>query len=262
MKFARFKTNDRRILQGIVDKDYVQQISGDLFTEWSYTGESYEMEEIELLAPLTPKHIIGIGANYVSQTTDLPDQLPDMPVFFYKPISSVIGSNRSIIIPKNCGEVKFEAELAVVIGKQASNINENEVTDYIFGYTVANDVTAPQFFHEAGHWTIGKSFDSFTPLGPYIETELDPDEIKVEAYLNGQKKQDSSTKLMIFSMRQMVAYLSNVMTLQPGDIILTGSPVGAEMMKDGDEISCEIAEIGILRNAVKQYQAIEMNSKA
>lgn len=126
------------------------------------------------------------------------------------------------------------------------------MTDHIFGYTVANDVTAPQYFHESGHWTVGKSFDTFTPLGPYIETELDPDQVTVEAYLNGDRKQASAVSLMIISMRKMIAYLSNVMTLEPGDVILTGSPIGAEMMRSGDEIVCQIAGIGKLRNSVEQ----------
>ncbi|WP_188456599.1 fumarylacetoacetate hydrolase family protein [Virgibacillus oceani] len=253
MKFARFKKQTNgTILQGIVTDNGLQQIEGDIFSDWMHTEIIHRFEQVELLEPLTPRHVIGIGANYVGKTDELPIELPAIPVFFYKPISSVIGSGKPIVIPGEAEEVKFESELAAVIGKRARNIPEKDVTDYIFGYTVANDVTAPQFFHEAGHWTIGKSFDTFTPLGPYIETKLDPDKIRVEAYLNGDKKQDSETSLMIFSLRRMIAYLSTVMTLEPGDVILTGSPLGAEMMKDGDEIVCKIAEIGELRNPVEQ----------
>lgn len=253
MKFARFKKQgEKTILQGIVTEEGIQQIEGDIFSDWKHIEVIHNVDELEFLAPLTPRHVIGIGANYVAKMDDIPFDLPEIPVFFYKPVSSVVGSGQPIVIPNKVDEVKFESELAVVIGKRAKNISEEEVTDYIFGYTVGNDVTAPQFFHEAGHWTIGKSFDTFTPLGPYIETELDPDKIKVEAYLNGDKKQDSATTLMIISMRKMIAYLSSVMTLEPGDVILTGSPLGAEMMKDGAEVVCEIAEIGKLRNPVKQ----------
>ncbi|WP_249871219.1 fumarylacetoacetate hydrolase family protein [Oceanobacillus saliphilus] len=252
MKFARFKKqNEEAIMQGIVTGDQIQQIEGNIFSDWEHTDFIHNREEVELLAPLTPRHVIGIGANYVGKTDDLPSELPEIPVFFYKPISSIISSGEPIVIPTGIEEVKFESELAVVIGKRTSNISEEHVTDYIFGYTVANDVTAPQFFHEAGHWMVGKSFDTFTPLGPYIETELDPDKVTVEAYLNGDKKQDSSTSLMIVSMRKMIAYLSSVMTLEAGDVILTGSPLGAEMMKSGDEIICQIAGIGELRNAVE-----------
>lgn len=251
MKFARFE-KDNNVYNGIVTESGIQQIEGDPFTEWTKTDNVFSLDEVKLLAPFEPRHIIGIGANYVGSKDELPKELPKIPVFFFKPISSVIATGEPIVIPNGIDEVKFESELAVVIGKKAKNIKEEEVTDYIFGYTVANDVTAPQFFREDGHWTIGKSFDTFTPLGPVIETDLDPDKVVIKAYLNGEKKQDSETSLMIVSMRKMIAYLSNVMTLDAGDVILTGSPLGAVMMKDGDEIVCEIEEIGQLRNPVKQ----------
>lgn len=251
MKFARFK-KDNTIYQGIVTDAGIQQIEGDPYTEWSKTDTLFQLDEVELLVPFEPRHVIGIGANYVGSKEELPNESPEIPVFFYKPKSSVIPTGESIVIPDSIDEVKFESELAVVIGKTAKNISEDEVTDYIFGYTVANDVTAPQFFHEDGHWTVGKSFDTFTPIGPFVETELDPDKVVVEAYLNDEKKQDSETTLMIITMREMIAYLSKVMTLEAGDVILTGSPLGAVMMKAGDEIVCEIKEIGQLRNPVKQ----------
>lgn len=253
MKFVRFKQEkNESVLQGILTEDGIRQVEGDVFGEWEETENQYKLDEVEMLVPFEVRHVIGIGANYVGKEEDLPEETPEIPVFFYKPLSSVIPSGEPIVIPSSIHEVKFESELAVVIGKEAKNISEEEVTDYIFGYTVANDVTAPQFFHQDGHWAVGKSFDTFTPIGPVVETELDPDKVVVEAYLNGDKKQDSATTLMIVSMRKMIAYLSTVMTLQPGDVILTGSPLGAEMMKDGDEIVCEIAEIGKLQNPVKQ----------
>ena len=201
-----------------------------------------------LLAPVEPNQIIGIGANYVSKKADLPSELPEIPVFFFKPTSSVIGPEADIVIPEGIDQVKFESELAIVIGKEAKNVPESEVLDYVFGYTVGNDVTAPQFFHQDGHWTIGKSFDTFTPLGPVIETELDPFQVNVEAKLNGVEKQNSETELMIIPIRKMISYLSTVMTLKPGDVILTGSPVGAEFVGAGEVIECEIKEIGTLRN--------------
>ena len=251
MKFARFE-KDNNVFNGIITEEGIQQIEGDPFGDWTKTDNVFSLDEVKLLVPFQPRHIIGIGANYVGSKEELPKELPKIPVFFFKPTSSVIATGEPIIIPNGINEVKFESELAVVIGKKAKNVKEEEVTDYIFGYTVANDVTAPQFFREDGHWTIGKSFDTFTPLGPVIETELDPDKVVIKAYLNGEKKQDSETSLMIVSMRKMISYLSNVMTLDAGDVILTGSPLGAVMMKDGDEIVCEIEEIGQLRNPVKK----------
>lgn len=251
MKFSRFICNgEKEIRTGILTGSELKEISGDMFGSWEFTGKVVAEEEVTLVAPLQPNQVIGIGANYVSQPEDLPKTLPDIPVFFFKPVSSVIGSGKEIVIPNKLDEVKFESELAVVIGKKASQVPEADVADVIFGYTVGNDVTAPQYFHEDGHWTIGKSFDTFTPLGPVIETDLNTKTVRVEAYLNGAKKQDSSTDLMIIPIHKMISYLSNVMTLSPGDVILTGSPVGAEFLKDGDVIECQIDGLGTLRNTV------------
>lgn len=247
MKFTRFTLNST-VYSGVIEEDTIREIKGDIFGDWEYTGKTYSQAEVKLLAPLEPNQIIGIGANYVSKVEDLPSELPEIPVFFFKPTSSVIGPEEEIIIPPGIEQVKFESELAIVIGKEAKNVPESEVLDYVFGYTVGNDVTAPQFFHQDGHWTIGKSFDTFTPLGPVIETELDPFNVKVEAKLNNEEKQNSATELMIIPIRKMISYLTNVMTLKPGDVILTGSPVGAELVGAGDVIACEIKEIGSLRN--------------
>ncbi|TYR79446.1 DUF2437 domain-containing protein [Priestia megaterium] len=247
MKFARF-TVDSTNYTGIINGDVLRELKGDIFGKWEYTGENFSTDEVKFLAPLEPNQVIGIGANYVQNVEDLPKELPGMPVFFFKSTSSVVGPEEKIVIPKEVDQVKFESELAIIIGKEAKNVSESEVLDYIFGYTVANDVTAPHYFHEDGHWTIGKSFDTFTPLGPVIETELNPFDIRVKAQLNGVEKQNSGTELMIIPICKMVAYLTNVMTLKPGDVILTGSPVGAEFVSAGDMIECRIEEIGALRN--------------
>ncbi|GAE35279.1 fumarylacetoacetate hydrolase family protein [Halalkalibacter akibai] len=248
MKFARFQY-ESTIYTGILSEEGLKEITGDIFDTWTYTGKVFREDDVQLLAPIEANQVIGIGANYVSVSEELPKVLPDIPVFFFKPTSSIIGPEEKIVIPNSLNEVKFESELAIVIGKEAKNVAEVDVLDYIFGYTVANDVTAPQFFHEAGHWMIGKAFDTFTPLGPYIETELDPFSVRVEARLNSIEKQNSSTNLMIVPIRKMISYLSNVMTLKKGDVILTGSPVGAEFAFENDRIECEIKEIGILRNS-------------
>jgi len=254
MKFVRFAIHGKTT-QGILEADTIQEIQGDLFGEWRYSGVSYATQDVKLLAPLEPNQIIGIGVNYVSKVEERPGKLPGIPVFFFKPTSSVIGPGDRIVIPGSNQQVKFESELAVVIGKEARNIRESEVLDYVFGYTVGNDVTAPQYFHENGHWTIGKSFDTFTPLGPAIETELNPDTVRVKARLNGVEKQNSGTELMIVPVREMIAYLSRVMTLKPGDVILTGSPLGAEHVGAGCVIECEIKGIGNLKNTFVDQQA-------
>jgi 2-keto-4-pentenoate hydratase/2-oxohepta-3-ene-1,7-dioic acid hydratase in catechol pathway len=247
MKFTRFTINEA-VHTGVIEGSIIKEIKGDMFGEWTYTGAVFPLSKAKLLAPLVPNQIIGIGANYVAKIDELPRELPEIPVFFFKPVSSVVGPEEEIIIPEGVEQVKFESELAIVIGKEAKNVLESDALDYVFGCTVGNDVTAPQFFHQDGHWTIGKSFDTFTPLGPVIETELDPLRIRVEASLNSTEKQNSSTELMIIPIRKMISYLSKVMTLKPGDVILTGSPVGAEMVGTGDVIECSINEIGTLRN--------------
>ncbi|WP_101842744.1 fumarylacetoacetate hydrolase family protein [Halobacillus sp. Marseille-P3879] len=247
MKFARFTYKDE-VQYGVVTKDDVSVIEGNIYGDWDYTGEVLPLEQVEVLAPVNPEKVIGIGANYVGSKEEKPEQLPEIPVFFFKPASSVVGSEAEIIIPGGIDEVKFESELAVVIGKEAKDIEEDEVLDHIFGYTIGNDVTAPQLFHENGHWTLGKAFDTFTPIGPYIETDLDPSSVSVKADINGVETQNSPTELMIVSLTYMVSYLSKVMTLKPGDCILTGSPLGAHFVRDQDVIECKIDEIGTLRN--------------
>ncbi len=248
MKFTRFAV-ESDILNGVAAEEGIKEIEGDIFGNWSYTGRTYSQNDVELLAPIEPNQIIGIGANFVTKAEDRPDILPEIPVFFFKPTSSVVGPEAEIVIPDGIEEVKFESELAVVIGKDTKNVAKDDALDYVFGYTVGNDVTAPQFFHKDGHWMVGKSFDTFTPLGPFIETDLDPLNVNVKSKLDSVEKQNSSTDLMIVPIREMISYLSSVMTLKKGDVILTGSPVGAEMTGKGSTIECEIKEIGVLRNS-------------
>ncbi|QQK81006.1 fumarylacetoacetate hydrolase family protein [Salicibibacter cibi] len=247
MKFVRFMY-DSGVYTGVLAEQGIQAVEGDIFKDWQYTGRTFREGDVKLLAPLEANHIIGIGANFVAEKEDLPETAPELPVFFFKPTSSVIGPEASILIPKDINQVKFESEVAAVIGKKTHNISEDQVLDHIFGYTVGNDVTAPQYFHEDGHWTLGKAFDTFTPLGPYLETDLDPHNVSIKARLDNEEKQNSPTDLMIVSIEKMISYLSGVMTLEQGDVILTGSPVGAEMASAGSVIECEVNGIGVLRN--------------
>ncbi|MBN8234170.1 fumarylacetoacetate hydrolase family protein [Halobacillus kuroshimensis] len=257
MKFVRVSYAGQNY-EATIHGDDVSFIEGDKYGSWRYTGEVRPLDQVRLLAPVEPKKVIGIGANYVAGVEERPEKIPDLPVFFLKPSSSVIGPEQDIEIPEPIEEVKFESELAVVIGKEAKNIAETDVYDYIFGYTIGNDVTAPQFFHEDGHWTVGKAFDTFTPLGPVVETDIRPEEVFVKADINGVETQNSPTSLMIVPLAPMIAYLSKVMTLHPGDVILTGSPLGAHFVKDQDIIECRIDDIGVLRNkAVRSSVSIE-----
>lgn len=251
MKYTRILLLDK-IFNAIQTDTHFELIEGDIFTDWKRTGNSVHITEVQqILPPVVPEKIIGIGSNYVAKKEEIVNvEIPELPLFFFKPSSSLTGTNQPVYLPAGVDEVKFESELAAVIGKKAKDITEDQVIDHIFGYTIANDVTAPQYFHQEGHWTLGKSFDTFTPLGPAIETELDPSTINVQAKIDGVEKQNSPTDLMIVPLRWMVAYLSSIMTLEPGDVILTGSPVGAEFVGDGTRMDCHIDGIGKLTNYI------------
>ncbi len=251
MKFVRFTTaGDQTIRSGVVTAGMVKEIEGSIFDSWDYTGDRYSLDSVSLVAPLRPTHLIGIGKNYVEFEHERPETLPSLPVFFFKPVSSVIGPDQEIVIPPNLDQIKFETEIAVIIGKAGKNIPEVEVDSHIFGYTIANDVASPEYFHPDGHWTIGKSFDTFTPLGPWIETQLDTRALTLQTLLNGIMVQNSGSNLIIVGIKQMVSFLSQIMTLQPGDVILSGTPAGAGFMQNGDEITCIVEGIGTLTNKV------------
>ena len=248
MKFVRFVTEkDNEVRTGIITEQGYEVIEGDIFSNWSLTGQVVDIAAAKLLAPLVPRNILGIGKNFAAEDSAVPEA-PKLPIWFFKPTSAVIGPDAPIVLPAPSYEAKFESELAIIIGKEGKNIKLDEVQDYIFGYTVANDLADSTYFHEEGHWTVGKSFDTFCPLGPHIETELRLDQVRIKSYLNGQLTQDSGLELMIMSVAQQVAYVSTFMTIKPGDVILTGTPAGAAMLHENDVIECEISGLGVLRN--------------
>lgn len=174
-----------------------------------------------------------------------------MPILFFKPLGTVVGPEEPVLLPRGTVEIRFEAELAVIIGKPARDLEPAEVDGVIFGYTVANDLGAFQYFHPEGHWTIGKAFDTFCPLGPVLETEFDYRTARIQAAVNGIGKQDSLMERIITPIDVMISYISRFMTLMPGDVILTGTPAGSEAVRDGDVVDCYIEGIGHLRNHVK-----------
>lgn len=258
MKFVRFtEKNSSHIRSGVLQGDHsIKEIKGDPLSSWDFLDSTYSLEDVKLESPHVPKSIIGIGKNYLAPGEVRPEKLPAIPVLFYKPNTSVIGTENKIIMPPTVEEVKFESELAVVIGKEAKNISEEEVFDHIFGYTVGNDVTAFSLFHPDGHWTLGKAADTFTPLGPVLETELDLSQICIRSALNGKEKQNSGLDNIIVGIAEMISYVSRFTTLVPGDVILTGAPAGAEFMKVGDVIECSIDGIGTLRNTVSKIESV------
>jgi 2-keto-4-pentenoate hydratase/2-oxohepta-3-ene-1,7-dioic acid hydratase in catechol pathway len=206
---------------------------------------------VRLLAPCSPTKVIAVGLNYRDHAQELGLPIPDTPIIFLKPPTSVIGPDDSIRYPETSSRVDYEAELGIVIKDRVKDIRPDEARGHILGYTCANDVTARDLQKKDGQWTRAKSFDTFCPVGPWIETELDPDDLLVESYLNGARRQSSRTSQFIFKTNYLISFISQVMTLYPGDLIITGTPAGIGPMERGDEIEVRIEGIGSLKNVVK-----------
>ncbi|HEY9054113.1 MAG TPA: fumarylacetoacetate hydrolase family protein [Rectinemataceae bacterium] len=247
MKIARFGF-EGRTGYGIVRGDRIEIADGEPFGGMEPTGKSLPLESVKLLAPCLPGKALCIGLNYSDHAQEIGLDLPKAPVVFIKPSTSVLDPGGLIRYPALSHRVDYEAELVVVIGRRAKDVKESEAVGYVLGYTCGNDVTARDLQPKDGQWTVAKSFDTFLPFGPWIETELDPSDLEISAYLNGVRKQHSRTRHLIFGVSALVSYLSHVMTLEPGDIIMTGTPSGIGPMAIGDEIVVEIEGIGKLVN--------------
>ena len=238
---------------GIPDDDaMVVALAGDpLYVGVHLTEEQYKLSDVRLLAPVIPRSkVVGIGRNYAAHAAELGNDVPDEPLMFLKPNTSVIGPNDAILYPPQTSHLSYEGEVAVVIGRICRDVPAEQATDVIHGYTIGNDVTARDLQRSDVQFTRAKGFDSFCPLGPWIETELDPADLHVQTHLNGDLKQDGRTKDMIFDVPALVAHVSSVMTLLPGDVILTGTPEGVGPMNSGDEVDVTISGIGTLTNKV------------
>lgn len=210
------------------------------------------LADVDLLAPLAPGKIVAIGKNYLEHVNELDKTatVPEFPIMFMKPPSGVIGPNAPIRLANPENETHYEAELCVVIGKTATDVDEVSALDYVFGYTCGNDVSDRKVQFASGQWIQGKGYDTYCPLGPWIETELDPMDALVQSRLNGETRQSDSTSILIFNVPFLISYISKVMTLYPGDVIMTGTPHGVGPMKSGDTIEVDIAGIGVLSNPV------------
>ena len=244
MKLVRFIYRDK-ICNGVLRDDKID------ISEPGMTGERVTFDEVLMLAPVMPSKIVLVGLNYSSHAEELEMDVPEEPVIFLKPPTTVIGPGEAIIYPSSSGRVDYEAELGVVIKDKIRNITEKEAPEHIAGYTCLNDVTARDLQKLDTQWSRAKSFDTFAPIGPCIETEIDPDDLRIRSYLNGELKQDSRTSEFIFSVGRLIEFISGVMTLLPGDIISTGTPPNVGPMVPGDEIVIEIEGIGKLKNYVK-----------
>ncbi len=211
-------------------------------------GDSYDLKDVRLLAPCTPTKVVCLGLNYRPHANEVRMNLPKLPLLFMKPSTAVIGPEDEIVFPANYTRVDYEAELAVVIGKKAKLVTEDKVREYILGYTCFNDVTERDQQSADGQWTRAKSYDTFAPLGPWIDTGVDGSSLQVELFLNGERKQSGNTRELLFNIPRLVSFISGVMTLLPGDIIATGTPSGIAPMKPGDIAEVKIEKIGTLRN--------------
>ena len=262
MRIARFTTGDEPqygVITGDVDElgipsddAKIVALAGDpLYVGVQLTDTELDLAAVRLLAPVIPRSkVVGIGKNYAAHAAEMGGDVPSEPLMFLKPNTSVVGPGDPVFYPRQSSEVHYEGELAVVIGRICRDVTPERVADVIYGYTVANDVTARDLQRGDVQFTRAKGFDSFCPLGPWIETELDTSDLRVTTHLNGDLVQDGSTKDMVFDVAALVAYVSSVMTLLPGDVILTGTPEGVGPMNVGDEVEVTVAGIGSLTSKV------------
>ncbi|MGG1519722.1 fumarylacetoacetate hydrolase family protein [Paenibacillus oryzisoli] len=251
MKLVRFSLPaEDTICSGLLEGHSIHEFAGDMFSDRQMTGRIFDLEQVSLRAPIVPNQIIGIGKNFVPDNAEKPS-IPEMPILFFKPLTTVVGPGEPVVLPQGTDEIKFESELAVIIGRTAKDIHPSQADDIIFGFTVANDLGAFNYFHPEGHWTIGKAFDTFCPLGPIIETDFDYRTARIHAAVNGVMKQDAAIERIITPIAEMIAYISRFMTLNPGDVILTGTPAGSDYVRDGDVVDCWIDGIGRLSNHVQ-----------
>jgi len=249
MKIVRFAA-DGKIRYGVLSGQSIRAIQGKPFANIKLTGERYRLGEVKLLAPCAPSKIVALGLNYRSHAAEVKAELPSVPLIFLKPSTAVIGPEDNIIYPPSSKRVDYEGELGVVIKKPAWRVPKEKALEYVLGYTCFNDVTARDHQRSDGQWTRGKGFDTFAPMGPCIETEVDSSNVVIETYLNGELKQTGSTRDLIFPVSELVNFISNVMTLLPGDVIATGTPNGIGPMQPGDTVEIRIESIGTLRNYV------------
>ncbi len=251
MKLCRFASGKEE-KKGVIDNDKIKEVIGSFFTGFTITTNEYELSQVKLLPPVLPSKVVCVGRNYAEHAKELGNEVPEEPLIFLKPSTAVIGHEDNIIYPNQSKEVHFEAELGVVISKKCKAVTPEQAKDYILGFTCVNDVTARDIQKKENKFTRAKSFDTFCPIGPVIQTELDPLNVKVMSRLNGEIKQNGATKDMIHNVYQIISFISNIMTLLPGDVIATGTPSGVGPMNVGDTIEVEVEGIGILRNYVRQ----------
>ena len=250
MRFVRYQTKDEIPRYGWLLNDKIGDIEGNLFGEFRRLDANTPLSEVTLLAPTQPSKIICVGRNYVAHAKEHNAEVPKIPLIFLKPPSTIIGPDDAIVLPPQSQQVEHEAELVIVIGKRGRNIIAENAKEHILGYTIGNDVTARDLQRADKLWTRGKGFDTFAPFGPWIDTDFDPSDAVITCRVNGQMRQMASTRDMVFSVGTIIAFISSVMTLEPGDLIFTGTPAGVGALTDGDVVEIDIEGLGVLSNPV------------
>lgn len=250
MKIVRFE-HDGEVRHGVMDGDRVFGLRGGLFSGFELVrSERHPLEAVRLLAPVSPSKVVAVGLNYRDHAEEVGKHIPAEPVLFIKPSTAVIGPGEPIRLLPAGERVDYEAELAAVVGRRAYRVPEDRAREHLLGFTCLNDVTARDMQRRDGQWTRAKSFDTFCPLGPCIETELNPDRVDVRARVNGETRQASNTRNFIFPLARLVSFISRVMTLLPGDVVSTGTPSGIGRLRPGDVVEVEVEGVGVLRNPV------------
>jgi 2-keto-4-pentenoate hydratase/2-oxohepta-3-ene-1,7-dioic acid hydratase in catechol pathway len=261
MRIVRF-SHAQKTKFGILEDERVYSLADDPFAcftagqEPAWDSQAYPLADVRLLPPCLPSKMVCVGVNYRTHAKEMGSSTPAAPLIFLKPPTALIGPDDRIVLPLNWKRVDFEGELGVVIGKKAKYVSEEEARQYVLGYTCFNDVTERHLQKEDGQWTRAKGFDTFAPAGPWIETAIQADDLKLETYLNGELKQSARTSEMVHGINRLISFISGVMTLLPGDIIATGTPSGIAPMQPGDVVEVKIEKIGVLRNSVYQLAQI------
>lgn len=254
--YCRFQ-HEGAISYGLVEGDSVRPLSGDLFGQFASTGDAIPLAAVKLLAPVVPRKILAAAVNYQSHVPSgasvlKTDEAPQVPQLFLKPTSSLAGPDDTILLPVEARRVDAEGEVVAVIGKACRKVSEADALDYVFGYTAGNDVSARHWQRDDVQWWRAKGSDTFSPVGPYIVTGLDPTDIAVRTLVNGAETQAGSTAELVHSIAGMIAFASQVMTLETGDLLFTGTPGVPPKLEDGDVVEVEVGGVGVLRNTVKR----------
>ncbi|MBU4226037.1 MAG: fumarylacetoacetate hydrolase family protein [Chloroflexi bacterium] len=250
MRIIRYQLKNETPRYGWILEDKIGAIEGDIYGEYRRLEAETPLASLKLLAPAQPSKILCVGRNFVEHAKEHAAEVPKVPLIFMKPPSAIINPGDTIILPPQSQQIEHEAELVVVIGRRGRNVTAEEAQDYIFGYTVGNDVTARDLQKSDGQWTRAKGFDTFCPFGPWIDTGFDASDALVTCKVSGQPRQMASTRDMVFNVNTLIAFISSVMTLEPGDLIFTGTPAGVGPLKPGDVVEVEIEGLGKLSNPV------------